>query len=345
MNRASLNLFWSLLSLLAWSLTSCEKEEPLYARPEVPAGLQTREFAMGENYENQIWFHFGSQTGASNAFGLWDIAFACDDNPHVIINGGKNQAFSLASFPNLSYDQVGVDELTSAQWSIDVLNGQQDSLAFGAPFQYESPGHYSAQSTIYVLDRGDDSLGSERYIKIQLTGYRAGVYSLRWGYLHEVEPRFTTYMKVNDEKNYVYYSFAKKNDVQNEPLHKSAWDVVFTTYKEPVPEPGTGILYPYVLRGVLINPTHLQVCEVGPETPFETMNLAKAQSLPFNRKLNEIGYDWKAYDQNMNQYTIVPNKYFVIRDVSGNFFKIKFVSFYNDQGIKGFPKMAWEYLR
>jgi hypothetical protein len=68
-------------------------------------------------------------------------------------------------------------------------------------------------------------------------------------------------------------------------------------------------------------------------------------SLNFSRKLNEIGYDWKAYDQDANQYTIVPNKYFVIRDVTGNYFKIKFVSFYNDQGIKGFPKMAWEYLK
>jgi len=335
------------LLVLSFSLvfTACEKEEPLYPQPQVPAGLQTQEFAMGENYENQIWFHFGSQSGSTNTFGLWDIAFACSNNPHLMINGGKNQAFSLAQFPGKKFNEVGMSDLTSATWNSDILNGNHDSLAFGQPFLYESPGHFGTKPAVYILDRGEDSLGAERYLKIELTGYRAGVYSFRWGPLNEAQARYATYMRTNEEKNYVYYSFAEHNDVQNEPLRKEAWDIVFTTYKEPVPEPGTGILYPYVLRGVLINSARLEVCELGSPNSFETVDLDIAKKQTYSRKWNEIGYDWKAFDQATNQYTIVPNKFFLIRDESGNYFKLKFVSYYNDQGLKGFPKMAWELLQ
>ena len=71
-------------------LASCEKEEALYPKPNVPVGIQTQTFAMGENYENQLWFDFETQKTYSNQFGNWDIAVSCQDDPSIIICGGKN---------------------------------------------------------------------------------------------------------------------------------------------------------------------------------------------------------------------------------------------------------------
>jgi hypothetical protein len=78
--------------------------------------------------------------------------------------------------------------------------------------------------------------------------------------------------------------------------------------------------------------------------PFDAVNLTTAQSVSFSKKQDEIGYDWKQYDQTAERYTMVPNRVYLIKTTDA-IIKMKFVDFYNDQGIKGHPKMAWEILK
>jgi hypothetical protein len=59
---------------------------------------------------------------------------------------------------------------------------------------------------------------------------------------------------------------------------------------------------------------------------------------------DEIGYDWKIWNMSANKYTMA-NKIYIIKDVRDNYFKLKFVDFYDDNGKKGYPKMAWELLK
>ena len=78
---------------------------------------------------------------------------------------------------------------------------------------------------------------------------------------------------------------------------------------------------------------------------WNSFQYADALQLPFNKNWNEIGYDWKEYDQNAGRYTIVPNRFYILKTKNGNYFKMRFVDFYDDQGRKGYPKMAWELLK
>ena len=39
------------------------------------------------------------------------------------------------------------------------------------------------------------------------------------------------------------------------------------------------------------------------------------------------------------------NKIYIFKDTKDNYFKMKFVDFYDDNGKKGYPKMAWELLK
>jgi hypothetical protein len=78
---------------------------------------------------------------------------------------------------------------------------------------------------------------------------------------------------------------------------------------------------------------------------FQQIDLAYAEQVKFTSVLDEIGYDWKAYDQNASRYAIVPKQNYLLRTKDGHIFKMRFLDFYNDQGVKGFPKMAWELLK
>jgi hypothetical protein len=77
---------------------------------------------------------------------------------------------------------------------------------------------YEGKPAIYVLDLGEDSFKSFRYIKIQFVGVKGGAYQFKWGYVNVPSLAYLTQMVTDQTKNYVYYSFSKKDVVEMNPL-------------------------------------------------------------------------------------------------------------------------------
>ena len=55
-----------------------------------------------------------------------------------------------------------------------------------------------------------------------------------------------------------------------------------------------------------------------------------------------IGFDWKYYDFNLG-YIIYPDRYYLLKDEDGFYFKIRFIDFYDPSGNKG--TATFEYQR
>ena len=332
-----------LLMLVAiLGMSSCEKDEVLYPRPNVPVGIQTQTFAMGENYENQLWFDFETQKTYTNQYGNWDIGVSCQDEPSIIICGGKNSYFSVCEIQGVSFNDVSPLHLNNAVWRFDHPNGNIDSSAFGNCFVKSIDG-YNGKNSIFILDRGTDTLKNYRYIKIQLLGVKGGAYQFKWGYLSIPNLAYLTQIETKPDFNYVYYSFGKKDTVANEPVKSSNWDLVFTTYKETIDD-ANGVPYPYIIRGALTNHKNIEVCQIDNGISYNSCDKSFAEKQAFNVNANEIGYDWKEYNQQSSKYTILPTRFYIIKTSTNQYFKMKFVDFYDDQGRKGYPKMAWQLL-
>lgn len=325
-------------------LSSCHKDEPLYPAPQVAKGIQTQTFEMGESYSQQLYFDFESQQVGSNPFGLWDIGVACNGEPHAIICAGKNVQYSVAKLEGVDFLTLDQIEPKAMQWKYDHPEGDVDSLALAGSFEKTTDGYQGKNGELYVFDLGADSTLNRRYVKLQFLSVKGGVYQFAWGYVYDTTEYFLTKIQTKPEYNYAYYSFGKKMLVQNEIFENRQWDIVFTTYKEPVPD-ANGVIYDYIIRGALINPIKISVAQIDGTHNFNDFSYADALQVPLLKKLNEIGYDWKVFDINSGKYTIVPNRFYVLKTKEGNFFKMRFVDFYDDQGRKGFPKMAWELLK
>jgi hypothetical protein len=336
------NPFILFISFLLIHLVSCHKEEDLYPAPQVAEGLQTQTFEMGENYSNQLFFDFESQETASNAFGKWDIGLSCDGVPHVIICAGKNTGYAAARLSGTPIEEIKDINFKNLPWKFDDPKGNIDSNALSGCFNKAKLGYEGNPNEVFIFDLGADSVTEKRYIKIQFISAIGGNYSFKWGYVFD-SIIYPVALKTNESRNYVYYSFGTRNEVENEAVDNQHWDVVFTTYKEPIPDKD-GLIYPYIIRGVLINPKKVEVAEVGDVIQFNDLTYADAIQSTYSKTLNEIGYDWKEYDQDASKYTIIPNKYYLLKTNKENYFKLRFVDFYDDQGRKGFPKMAWELL-
>ena len=60
--------------------------------------------------------------------------------------------------------------------------------------------------------------------------------------------------------------------------------------------------------------------------------------------LDEIGYDWKIFDFENGKYIIDVQRVFIVKSTEGFYYKLRFIDFYNQDGLKGYPKFEFQKL-
>lgn len=312
-------------------LVSCEKKEELWDLP--PAGNETvQTFDLGPNYENVIFYQLATKnTQMANLFS-WDIAFATGtDEHHITMNGGKEvQVYNTndTDFAKTTY------ATTRVIWQWDNPNGDKDSTAVGS---WCDPVSLVSANKVYVFDLGKTS--APRFKKVKFISVSPSAYKIKVASIDNSDEYEMTITK-DATRNFVYFNIGTRQAVGYEPP-ADTWDIVFTRYRHVYYDltPVT----PYTLNGVWINTKHIAISETN-TLKFEDITAETASKLMLSHKQDEIGFDWKSYNIEAGKYTVNPNQIFIIKVSNGDVYKLRFVDFYNDQGVKGFPKFVYERL-
>jgi hypothetical protein len=213
--------------------------------------------------------------------------------------------------------------------AMDYPGGNLDSLAIG---------RIKGQSPVYIVSLGFDMVGNELgFIKIQFTLMPDGNLSFVFGQLKGSEKNTGT-LTTNATYNRVFYSVLNKTSVEIEPP-KSDYDLLITQYLHYFLEPE---ITPYLVAGALLNPFSTRASRIdGPL--FASISAVDTLKYVPGNKRDIVGYDWKTFNLTQNQYVVVANRSYIIQDSEGFYYKLRFVDFYNDKGIKGYPK--FEFLK
>ncbi len=315
-----------LFILFAFLLISCEKEELPLLKPVTEGEVTIASVDMTENYSYQIWFDLGSNTAVKrNLKTDWDISFdGGDSNSYIYLNGSLA---AKAAISNTS-DFNSLNSASNLTFNSDHQSGSKDSLAIG---------DWQNHQKVIVIDRGYTPKGKLLgMIKIQFTKLENNLYTFKYSKLDGSDYNEATVSK-NNLYNRIYYSFTENNIADIEPF-KTDYDICFTQY--------TYIFYnpynPYLVTGVLINPYKTSVAEER-NISFENIEISKALEYSYSNEQDAIGYEWKYFDLANNVFTIFPNYIFLINDSEDYTYKLHFLDFFDDNGIKGTP--TFEYKR
>lgn len=317
-----------LIAAIAVLFCSCEKKElpaPVYDRGD----LITSQVDMGSNYKSQIWFSLGENRVISTNFRTdWDLAFeASGTGKHIMLNGSKGMKVYKTNHTDLAQvtDTTGL-EVGSA---IDSPSGKLDSTAFGA---WDSP------NTVYVVNRGYNEAGVHQgYYKVKIASATAGNFTFDYGDVFGTQVMQGTVNK-NEDYNFVMFSFTTGHEAYIEPK-KTQYDLCFTYYTHFFTNP----FQYYQVAGVLHNTNGTRVIKIK-DKPFMDITPGDTLGRQFSADRNAIGYDWKEFNLNTNQYTVHPNFCYLIKDQKGYFYKLHFIDFYTTAGIKGAPKFEFKKL-
>ncbi len=319
-------------------LSSCEKKEPLYHLNIEPGQALVSTAGMGENYDKQVWFELSTSASSVNDPGNWDLAFNA---------GSTNNAVYLNDYNNSHIYNTGTTDVTVPivpsqikDWRYDNPNGRWDSTGAGKWCDY-SGGKLISRGNVYLVDRGEAATGGLRYFKLVLLNRDTKGYSIAVGLPSDTVLKEVTIETVS-ARNFLYYQF-QRGQVDNEIRASEQWDLLFRKYRDYALNTATNEWEPYMVTGVLLNPGKVLALQETSRA-FRDIDLAYARSLKLSSNRNAIGYLWKTFDQTAGKYTVDTKKTYIIQDNKGSLYKLRFLDFYNDQNLKGYPKFEFQRL-
>lgn len=324
-------LKYLVILLIMIMLTSCFKEDI----PVMPH--EGNELSITESiYTHRSYFELASgSVVAVNPVEAWDLGFESSKTGwHIIVNSGRYMGI-------WSSHSTGFEGITSvpstAVWKFDKSDGNKDSTAVG---NWLSPETGIPSGEVYVLGI-NNGVKYVPYRKIVFLSVSPGTYSFRYSEMNGSGEN--TYEITKDTtRNFVYFSFSDgAGSVIIEP-EKTGWDVVFTQYATTL-YTDDGIPTPYFVRGGLSNPCGVEVA-LDTLTAYEEISSADIQRFPFSPNEDAIGYDWKTVQINdvSATYSIRQNFTYIIKSVTGDYYKLRFTGFYDDSGAPGYPRFETE---
>lgn len=320
------------------SFTACLKEEKPVTIPE--KNLNSKYISLDAKPENEniIFFDFstGNYVTASNK--EWMLALDAS-------KGGFNVRINHSIAGRQIYESKDTAFSTSANEILKNGIAKMDSVsswnAHTAIGDWWRNGYKSNKTYVYYIPA--DILGEgEHQFKFKLIDNNTKAYKIK--FMDEKSTDKTIYyhtIEKNDAYNYVYFSFFEKGKILKIEPPKSNWDIEFTQYRDMVLNKADNKMYPYQVLGVLINPYNTLVHKITTED-FDNIDYNFCTKAPLCNISNTIGYDWKSYDLGLAKYSLTPHLAWVIKDNEETYHKFRFISFYNNQGISGYP--TFEYI-
>jgi hypothetical protein len=323
--------------LLILALQSCFKEDVM-VNPHPRGDVLTDTIPMTENYLYMNYFSLDSGKVVSTSVKtIYDLGFECSNAGwHVILNTGDfMKATDLGVVPfGQPYDTTGFT------LKFDKSDGDPDSTAIGNWFTISGDDTVS-NNHVYAVSRGLDEAGNPLGLyQLIIDSLKNNTYYFRYTPLSG-GAGITGIVKKKADVSYIYFSLKAGAEVSIEPP-KQTYDLLFAQYTTLL-FTSEGIPYPYLVTGVLLN-RHLVVAAVDSSADFLSINRDIALTLTYSKNLDAIGYDWKFYNFATGVYTIRPNLNYIIRSVSGFYYKLRFIAFYNEDGLKGYPMIEYQQL-
>jgi len=326
--------YLSIILLILLSLQSCFKEEEMIP-PHEQGDMEEGQAALGSFYESQVYFDLSAnEEVSSSSINDFDLSFESAAGGWLIRLNSAQFMLAGNSRDTLFSAELNMDDL---EMKFDKSDGNPDSTAIGYWYEISEDSSWSHRF-VYLVDRGSDELGNPLGQKKVQFGMLGDDFLMR--YANTDNSGDTTVVIVrNPAMDQIYYSF-DKGIVDIAPLPE-LWSLLFCKYTTMLVT-DEGEDYPYLVVGVLLNPNGVTAA-LDTIHDFMEMTADDITDLTFTTQADVIGYDWKYYNFDAGVYTIVPDMSYVIRDRDGYFYKFRFVDFYSDEGVKGYP--TFEFVR
>lgn len=357
------------IALLA--LTSCihEDDTPVKIAP-IDGAVLSPEIG-GPAEPNQIWVQLSAepdQAMKATPREAWDLGFYCGNEFRVMLN--SSLVMSVGKIENAyNIDAVNSQNIGDMTDWVQVGNFQDNSQYVDNPngeilTQTSGIAEINANdnfNNVYLLNMGYKaytgttvpgsiySIGEERgWKKIRILRTNGG-YKIQYANLDETTHQEFTITKDADY-NYKFFSIIKGALADVQPK-KNSWDLCFTVFTNTILNPVNNLLTSYIFPDFVVTNTlgnvggyEVTTAAGQGETAY---NNFKAQDVdPTKFAMHDqrtIGSNWRT-TTGTNGAEVFSNKFYVVKNGDGFYFKLRFLRMKNKEGYRGYPQFEYKAL-
>lgn len=285
---------------------------------------------MESNQGSDVYYSFANGEVNTVDRNEWDIAFSVPlQTATILINEGKGLDLYCVGDTN-AWGSVTATSITGlnprlnnkSDWTIGAFNLNASAWPnYGWGTYHMEGDHNVGGDSMYIIKFPDQSL-MKLMIRAKL-GVNSGniIRTANIDGSNEIVDTLST-APYDNLKHFIHYSLTSHQAVEVEPK-MDEWDLLFTRYVTMVPA-GPGVIMPYPVMGVLINPdvTVAKVAGVAAEQATESQSVDGYVSTA-----DVIGYDWKTYDQATQTYFITDKLSYFVKSVDGKKYQFYFTGY------------------
>jgi hypothetical protein len=338
--------------MLSASIVSCDpKEDPIVEIPPSEEGFIEIN-GGGATFPNMVFVNLRKEKQLAVGRIKWDLAFYTGSEFKVLINGttGALAYETTGSDINAVGEAQAAPLRTSGELELSFTNFKSILYVDNAQNPLSNPvinpvSAMDAENKVYILNRGSSGTEARPWKKIRLLR-KDGKYVLQYA-----DIAATTFTSVeitkNPNLNLVYFSF-EEGVVSIEP-EKQNWDFVWTAGTSAIPfgQAINGTLA-YFFQDLVYHNIHggvsaVQVLES--EIAYENFSELDISALSFNfdNRLT-VGSNWRSGGGPTSAPAIRNDRYYLLKDVDGNYYKVRFLSLTKD-GERGRPSFEYALVK
>ncbi|OXG08842.1 heme-binding HmuY-like protein [Flavobacterium araucananum] len=355
------------LSIALLSLAACSSDDDTPV--EIPTvGATLKETVGGANEPNQVYLDLSAAESKSVNRATWDFGFSSNSEFRVILNGSLKMAAKKLATSDITLPQVidanvsvGAGETLSSNGFVDNPTGVLAGAGAGIGTSIAEISATDADNKVYLVNLGfaisttKPAVGSvsvdgdaRGWKKVRILRSGNG-YKIQYADLNSATFTEKTISKDSDF-NFSFFSLTSGSTVSVEPA-KSKWDLNFTTFTNYIPSQDanknpTEVTYGYADFVSSNAKGGTQVYQVlvatgGTYADFTKTKVVEANFTASVTDQRAIGSNWRSGGGPGSLPSIRTDRFYVVKDGAGNYYKVKFLAMTNDAGERG--NVALEY--
>lgn len=343
---------WMALAFIA-AISACGKSDDVV--PDIPPSdgtVMTLEGKEGDDTNaNVVYVDLSTEQQTAVARDSWTLGFYNGDDFKVILNNHFSVTALLVEDDDLAEVSSATVDVNDLAIGIDFMSGQvigdfsliDDTAGTYDPTAIAPVSETASENEIYIVNAvGGSTVNVANVYKVQIQRSANG-YTLHYAQIDETDIQ-TLEIPKDADYNFSYVSLQGGNIVNIEPV-KADWDIswgynlYFTSMGGPA--------LPYGMADFiqLNSQAGVQAAEVlQDEVSFDAFAEANLSGISFSSARNFIGANWRTVG--MSSSSVKNDRYYLIKDVAGNIYKLKFNSMgTGDSGERGRPEIEFSLVQ
>ncbi|TDW47211.1 heme-binding HmuY-like protein [Flavobacterium sp. 270] len=353
-----------LLSFALLTLGSCSSDDD--TTPEVPiVGATLSPAVGGANQPNQVYLDLSTGESKSINRAAWDFGFSTGADFRVVINGSLKMAVKKLETSDITLTQaintdvtVGAGTTLASNGYVDNPTGVLAGAGAGIGTAIAEVSATDAENKVYLVNLGfavgtaTPTVGSvavdgdaRGWKKVRILRSGAG-YKIQYADLTSATFTEKTISK-DAAYNFTFFSLTSGNTVTVEP-EKTKWDLNFTVFTNYL-NAGSEVTYGYsdfIVSNMKGGTKVYQVLVAdGTYADFTKAKVVEANFTASAADQRIIGANWRNGGGPSSLPSIRTDRFYVVKDVAGNYYKVKFLAMSNDAGVRGNVTLEYAMLQ